>query len=750
MALDLQLEDGGASTAADVLGNAGAFAASQAGFAARPAQQALAAAIEEAIASRACLIAEAGTGIGKTYAYLVPALLSGRRVIISTGTKALQDQLFRRDLPRVCASLGLRPRSALLKGRGNYVCLYRLEQSWKEGGRHGQRADADLLAQLREFTARSRDGDLDGFAPMAQDNLALRLRVTSSRDNCLGGECPDFADCFVVKARRAAQDADVVVVNHHLLLADFALKQEGFGEILPGAATFVIDEAHQFPETAAQFLGTALSDSMLREWAADLLVECGEVTGALALVRNGLDELEARLRRLRLAMDSLPQRAGAEQVLDHAQASEHLAGIDTGLTGLAAVLSGLAGSSPGMDNLGDRLLDLRKRLRLWCDERGAIDDLDGAPDSRSSPTSPTSPSPDRESGHDHAGYGPADHEAHQPARPPAIDRPRLDIANGIRWYELSQRGFRLVLTPLSVAEPLAQFRQQSRAAWIHTSATLAVAGDFSLFQRRLGLLPAPLPSAAAPWQDLVDADFEDAEPSLVAAADSANQPPLRTLNLDSPFDYARQALLYLPAELPEPNSPQWLDAISAELARLVTLSGGRALLLFTSHRVLQHVARVLPRHSDYPLFVQGRAGKHQLLEDFRKAGNGILLGAASFWEGVDVPGPALSLVAIDKLPFAAPDDPVLTARMAAIRAEGGDPFNHWQLPQAALMLKQGVGRLIRSVEDRGVVAVLDRRLHSRGYGRRLLAALPPMRRSQRLADVADFFQEEGQSEPAAG
>lgn len=738
MAVDLQPAGDDAGDAASVLGAQGAFAASVPGFAARPAQQRLAAAIEQAIAERGCLIAEAGTGIGKTYAYLVPALLSGRRVIISTGTKALQDQLFRRDLPRVCASLGLHPRAALLKGRGNYVCRYRLEQSWKDGGRHGQRADAALLAQLREFAAGSRDGDLDNFAPLAQDNPGLRLRVTSSRDNCLGGECPDYGDCFVVKARRAAQDADVVVVNHHLLLADFALKQEGFGEILPGAATFIIDEAHQFPETAAQFLGAAFSDGMVREWAADLLSECGQVSGALALVRQGLDELDAGLQRLRLSLEGLPQRGGADLVFDRDSALDNLVGLARCLADLAAVLSGLAGSSPGMDHLGERLHGLRLRLQRWGGAdagfpQEVVDDGRTLSAARETPGAPQAQA--------------------APGAGPGLDGAHADAGQGaeIRWYELSQRGFRLVLTPLSVAAPLAQFREQSRAAWIHTSATLAVAGDFSLFQRRLGLLPVALPVAGdGPWPDAADGLADGACPGAGAGATpDADPPPLRTLDLDSPFDYRRQALLYLPAGLPEPGQRHWLDAMAAELGRLVALSGGRALLLFTSHRVLNHVAQVLPRHADYPLFVQGRAGKHQLLEDFRSAGNGILLGAASFWEGVDVPGPALSLVAIDRLPFAAPDDPVLTARMAAIRAEGGDPFNQWQLPQAALMLKQGVGRLIRSVDDRGVVAVLDPRLHGRGYGRRLLAALPPMRRSHELADVAAFFREIDAGEEAA-
>jgi ATP-dependent DNA helicase DinG len=629
------------------LGSDGAFAEKVAGFSVRHGQQALAAAIELAIAERGILVAEAGTGTGKTYAYLVPALLSGKRVIVSTGTKALQDQLYLRDLPRVCATLGVRPRTALLKGRANYVCLYRLDQTWREG-RYVRREDADVIGRLREFAGRSRDGDLDAFPPLAED-APLKIRVTSSRDNCLGGDCPMFADCFVVKARRAAQEADVVVVNHHLLLADFALKQEGFGEILPGAGAFIIDEAHQFPETAAQFLGAAITDHMLRELAGDMLAECGQVSGSLALMRAPLDALEAAIRSLRLAFEGLPARGSADSLVERDAVQAALANLDRALGDVGAVLSGLAGSSPGMDTLAERLEEQRLRLSRWRMESAdeSIDD--------------------------------------------------------IRWYEMSMRGFRLTLTPLSVAGPLAQFRSQSRAAWIHTSATLAVGKDFDLFLRRTGL--------------------GDSE----------------TVSLDSPFDYVSQSLLYLPRGLPEPNHPAYMAAMVDVLTELISASRGRALLLFTSHRALRYAAQALPERLDFPFFVQGTAGKHRLLEDFRASGNGVLLGAASFWEGVDVPGEALSLVAIDRLPFAPPDDPVMTARMAAMRAEGGDPFNDWQLPQAALMLKQGVGRLIRSPDDRGVVALLDPRARSKSYGRRILAALPPMPHCDDIDEVRAFF-----------
>lgn len=658
-------EDAGA--AAHVLGPAGQFARKVEGFRVRSGQLDLAQAIEQAIEGREALVAEAGTGTGKTYAYLVPALLSGHRVIVSTGTKALQDQLYQRDLPRVCRTLGLRPRTALLKGRGNYVCLYRLDQTWREG-RFARREDAEVIQHLREFAASSGDGDLDVFPELAED-AGLRARVTSSRDNCLGGECPLYADCFVVRARRAAQDADVVVVNHHLLLADFALKQEGFGEILPGAGAFVLDEAHQFPETAAQFLGASLSDYMLREIAADLMRECGDVSGALGVVRAPLDALDATIKQLRLAFEGQPSRGAAGSLAGQEAIIAALASLERALDDLAAVLAGLAGSSSGMDTLAERVHDAITRLRRWRR------DLDGN----------------------------GDDDAHPPSQAQDGEPGQVDEDEAIRWYELSQRGFRFSLTPLNVAGPLAQFRAQSRAAWIHTSATLAVAGDFDLFRRRMGLPDAPV------------------------------------LALESPFDYSQQSLLYLPRGLPEPNHSAWQGAMFDHVVELLRASGGRALLLFTSHRALRFVAQALPEEVDFPLFVQGTAGKHRLLEQFRESGNGVLLGAASFWEGVDVPGEALSLVVIDRLPFAPPDDPVLSARMAAIRNEGGDPFNDWQVPQAALALKQGVGRLIRSQDDRGVVALLDPRARGKSYGRRILAALPPMPVTDDAERVRAFF-----------
>lgn len=650
------------SPAAQALGPDGAFATQVEGFRVREGQLRLARAIEAAFEAGDVLVAEAGTGTGKTYAYLVPALLSGRRVIVSTGTKALQDQLFKRDLPRVCRTLGVRPRIALLKGRANYLCLYRLELTLKEGTT-ARREDWKVLERLQAFAHQSRDGDLDVFPELTED-AGLRARVTSTRDNCLGGECPRFADCFVMKARRAAQEADVVVVNHHLLLADFALKQEGFGEILPGAGAFVLDEAHQFPETAAQFLGASLSDHMLREIATDLKRECAQVTGALAVLRAPLDALEQAIRVVRLAFDGQPVRGGVETLRGQDALADALGGLQRALGDLAAVLDGLAGSSPGMENLAGRVQEARRRLRRWC--HGLDEQMDAA----------------------------------------AQEEDDLEVAaddDAVRWYELSQRGFRLSLTPLSVAGPLAQFRAQSRAAWIHTSATLAVAGDFGLYCRRMGL------------------------------------PEARVLAVESPFDHTAQALLYLPRRLPEPNHPAWQDAMLEEVVALLHASRGRALLLFTSHRALRFVADQLPARVHWPLFVQGSAGKHHLLEQFRAAGNGVLLGAASFWEGVDVPGEALSLVVIDRLPFTPPDDPVLSARTAAIRAEGGDPFNDWQVPQAALALKQGVGRLIRSQDDRGVVALLDPRARTRGYGRRILGALPPMPVTDGIARVRAFF-----------
>ena len=630
--------------AAELLGPEGPFAREIPGFAPRVSQQAMAAAVEEAIADRQVLIAEAGTGTGKTFAYLVPALTSGKRVIVSTGTKTLQDQLFHRDLPQVRHVLGARVSAALLKGRANYLCLHRLEQARHEG-RYPSREQAAQLQVIHAWSARTRAGDRAELAEVPEDS-PLWPRVTSTTENCLGAECPLFNDCFVVKARRAAQEANLVVVNHHLLFADLAIKQEGFGEILPGAHAFILDEAHQIPELAGQFFSTSLSARQLGELASDTLAECAGVAGALALLQGPADALNLAVKRVRLALDRFPAKGAMTQVERDAEVERELAGLGDALAVLADALSRHAERSRGLASVHERAEMHAARLAQICD---------------------------------------------------AADR------DAVHWYELSAHGFAFHATPLDLSQPLRELRAQSHAAWIFTSATLSVAGRFEHFARQLGI------------EDPV------------------------TLSLESPFAYERQALAYLPQGLPDPATPDYVDRVVDAVLPVLEASHGRAFLLFTSHRALRRAAEILPQRTTFPLFVQGTAPRHRLLTDFRASGNGVLLGAASFWEGVDVAGEALSVVVIDKLPFAAPDDPVLVARLDALREAGANPFTDWQIPAAVIALKQGAGRLIRDVHDRGVLVLCDPRLTTRNYGKLFLASLPPLRRTMALADVQRFF-----------
>ena len=670
------------------LSEGGDLATRIAAFAPRPAQQDLAAAIATTFEAGEVLVAEAGTGTGKTFAYLVPALLSGLKTIVSTGTRALQDQLYHRDLPRVRDALGTGLKTALLKGRANYLCHYRMRQA--QGGalappavRVGVAARApyseprftsrEQVAQFQRIVAwsgRTKMGDLAELEALPEDSPLIPL-VTSTADNCLGGECPFFADCFVVAARARAQAADLVVVNHHLLLADLALKQEGFGEILPGAQAFVVDEAHQLPDLAAQFFGESVSARPLVELARDAIAECKDVPAALAAVQQPARGVEHAVRALRAAMDVLPIRGTRSRALDAEGVEAAFDALETALHELRTVLEPYRQAAPGLDSAALRAADALVRASRWREQPDAMacDDDDGAD---------------------------ADAELD------ATDAlPRADAA-GVHWYELTPRGFRLARTPLDVAGPLTRHREASRAAWVFTSATLAVDGHFDHYARKLGLVDPP------------------------------------TLLAPSPFDWQRQALRLLPRGLPDPSSRDYTACMVEAIRPVLEASSGRAFVLFASHRALREAAQLL-RDGPWPLFVQGDAPRALLLERFRASGHGVLLGAASFREGVDVAGDALSVVVIDKLPFAAPDDPVFEARLEAIRRAGGNPFRDEQLPQAVIALKQGAGRLIRTESDRGVLVLCDPRLTQKSYGRVFLDSLPGMPITRDIADVQAFF-----------
>ena len=649
-----------AAASREALSEGGALASQLEGFAPRAAQLRLTEAIADAFDAREVLLAEAGTGTGKTFAYLVPTLLSGMKTIISTGTRALQDQLYHRDLPRVRKALGAGHKSALLKGRANYLCKYRLEQA-KGEPRFTSREQIAQFQRIVAWGGRTQAGDMAELDALPDDSPLLPL-VTSTADNCLGSECPFWEECFVVQARQRAQAADVVVVNHHLLLADLALKQEGFGEILPGAQAFVIDEAHQLPELAANFFGEGFGMRPLQELLRDCIAECKDVAGALASVQAPVRAAEQALRELRNAMEGLPPRGTRTRALEKPEVME---GFDTLLETLAQLrdtLVPLTEASPGFDSCAARNADTITRLSRWL-------------------------------GHEERSDAFAEQDASKKADP---------SDNDVFWYELSPRGFRCQRTPLDVSAPLREHREKSRAAWVFTSATLAVGGSFDHIGERLGLI----------------------DPN--------------TLLQPSPFDWPHQALCYLPQNLPDPNSYGFGKALIDTLMPVLRASNGRAFVLFASHRALREAADAL-KDSPWPLFVQGQMPRATLLQRFRESGNGVLLGTASFREGVDVVGDALSVVVIDKLPFAAPDDPVFEARLEAIRRSGGNPFRDEQLPQAVIALKQGVGRLIRSETDRGVLVLCDPRLTGKSYGKVFLDSLPPFSRTRDVRDVLAFF-----------
>lgn len=635
----------------DIFGAQGLLATTIPGFAVRSEQAAMAAQVAAAIAAGRTLVLEAGTGVGKTYAYLVPALLAGKRCIISTGTRSLQDQLFSRDLPAIGAALGRPVRVTMLKGRANYLCRYRLEAADTQATARGlRRGLAASLSKVRRWALQTRRGDIAELPSMSEAD-PIWPWVTSTRDNCLGAQCRDLQRCHVMAARREAQAADIVVVNHHLLVADLLLKEGGFGELLPGAEAVIVDEAHQLPEVAAQAFGFTFSARQLRDFARDLGTE---------LLRGAAFGSEQSLMQTleRLAQDGTEHLGNANEQLEAAawpaDFVEDLHDIQHHLQRFVTATAALADDA-ATESLRQRALDLSQRCAQLTQSAAA----------------------------------------EEPA--------------AVRWAQAARSGFVARYAPVDAATQLGELIVRQGGAWIFTSATLAVGEDFSHFKRRIGL-----PEATA-------------------------------RQYGSPFDFARQAMLLLPADLELPSSPRHTSQVIEIALPLMAASGGRAFLLFTSHRALGEAAELLRQRwaddAPFPLLVQGDAPRDVLLRRFRELGNAVLLGTGSFWEGVDVKGMALSLVVIDKLPFAVPDDPVLKARLAMIERRGGNPFFEEQVPQAVVALKQGVGRLIRDTADFGVVAVCDRRLVGRGYGQIFLKSLPPMRRTDRLEEACAFLAE---------
>lgn len=707
----------------DIFAGDGLIAQAVPSYRPRQAQLELAQAIEKAALDHTTLIAEAGTGTGKTWAYLVPAFLSGGKVLVSTGTRTLQDQLFRRDIPRLRKALALPVTVSLLKGRGNYVCHYHLDRLSGDDRALKSRAEVSQLRHIQVFTQQSRTGDRSDLAEVPED-ADIWNRVTSTRDNCLGQECPFVKDCFVIKARRQAQDADVVVVNHALFMADLALREEGITDLLPDVDLVVFDEAHQLPDIATRFLGSSVSSHQLLD-----LARATEAAG-LAYARESTNwseagkNIEQAARNLRLVaapIEKLPGRKATFLAIPNG------AEFDDALEALLAVLDkslqllGIVKEKhPDLDAAHKNCLDLRARLFRWSQPDrqgrnalrpglGGTGAEDGGDESDASDDG--LPQATKVGAGVHKGVGGANDDnaviADDVKPAPRSKRADDDNTPAVRWVEHSQHHMRLHSAPLSVARIFSRFRRPGQA-WVLTSATLSVNGDFGHFVRQLGLWDA----TTARW--------------------------------DSPFNYPEQGVLYVPKALPLPNSPVFNEKFVEVLLPLIQASRGGVLILCTTLRSVDRIADMLETHFedlgiDRLLLRQGESSRRVLLERFQQ-GRAVLVGSASFWEGIDVPGDALTLVAIDKLPFAPPDDPVLEARLNLCKAEGGNPFMEYQVPEAAITLKQGAGRLIRSESDWGVLVVGDTRIVEKPYGKLIWRGLPPFARTREPAQVLAFLK----------
>ncbi|HEC28024.1 MAG TPA: ATP-dependent DNA helicase [Gammaproteobacteria bacterium] len=630
----------------EVLGPSGPFEKKLEHFLPREQQLEMARAVQNALSSESTLVVEAGTGTGKTFAYLVPALMSGQKVIVSTGTKNLQDQLFHRDIPKVCEVLDLPARVALLKGRSNYLCKYRLDKVMMEG-RVRSRTQISHVQKIRQWSGRTDSGDIAEVKGVPEDSPVWSM-VTSNVDNCLGSECPSYNGCFVMESRRKAQEADLLVINHHLLFADMSLKEGGYGDLLPGANAFILDEAHTLPDVATQFFGLSLSGRQLHELCKDTRIEHLAAAGDMSDLSEACDHLEKAVNDFRLSLGEKPGRVAWRNIKNKNTISHALDELQVTLGRLCEWLEHAAVRSKGLES-------------CWRRNQEFVSKID------------------------------------------TVTQKEDD--NFIQWVDVHRRSFVFHLTPLDISSSFQTQMLAYPCAWVFTSATLAINNDFAHFTDRLGIEEC------------------------------------KTLQLDSPFDYADNAMLVAPEQMPDPNSDQYTETVIEYAIPLIEACKGRTFLLFTSHRALRQAEKLLDGRLDYPVYVQGDTPRDLLLESFRDDGNAVLLGTSSFWEGVDVRGSALSLVIIDKLPFASPGDPVLQARIELIKKNGRNAFFDFQLPNAVIVLKQGVGRLIRDVSDKGVMVICDPRLVSKSYGKVFLKSLPPMKRVVDTSKVKEFLEQ---------
>ena len=634
----------------NLLGADGPLATAINGFRVREQQIKMAETIDRAMRKKRNLIVEAGTGTGKTFAYLIPALMSDKKVVLSTGTRNLQDQLFLRDIPVLIDALKLSSRVALLKGRANYLCRHRMKKQL-HSGRFRDKEQIHQLHEIKDWSDRTRSGDIAELSDIAESAFIWPY-VTSTSDNCLGTDCDDFDGCHVFAARAEAQAADLVVVNHHLFCADMALKQDGINDLLPDCDVVIFDEAHQLPETATRFFGETVSGRQIRELCIDTEAEMQEdAKDESTNVTPLLDGLQRLSTRLHQTLNTLGDRAVWSQLENIDTAEELFQRLDIEFEKLEKRLKEMSVRSKGLEQCYDRCTDLRERFK----------------------------------------------------------RTRQSDENHVAWYETHRNNYIFNRSPLDISHIFANLFDSTKQTIIMTSATLTVERSFDFFQTRIGLEDA----VCRNWQ--------------------------------SPFDYTTHAMLYLPQGMPAPSDSAYIDSMLEKALPVIKAAQGRTMMLFTSHRALQQAAEKLEKDDQWNLLVQGKTSKRELVTRFQQDDNAILLGAASFWEGVDIPGPALSCVIIDRLPFASPGDPVLAARIEKIRKEGKEPFNEYQLPQAVISMIQGAGRLIRSESDRGVLMIADPRILNKPYGQKFLRSLPRMPISQSPDDICNFLQAESVS-----
>ena len=637
------------------LSSGGALNRADRGHAERAEQIEMALAVADAIEARSALVVEAGTGVGKTFAYLVPALLSGARTLLSTATKALQDQLFLRDLPRLRAALNVPITVAALKGRSSYLCLHRLELSRQAAG-VGDAFTARALARVDTWSHATVNGDLAELAGLDERSPVIPL-VSSTRENCLGSECPQWKPCHVNKARRDAMAADLVVVNHHLFFADMALRGSGVAELLPSVELVIFDEAHQLPDAGVQFLGTALGTSQVIDFARDVLAAGLQLAAGLAPWQDLASACDCSARDFRIALEGDGREARSQRRLRWSERAS-IPSFGQGLEQLAAACDA---ARAALDTVSEMAPDF---VRL----------------------------------------------AERAARLAALSRAFAEPADEgrIRWIELSAHQSRLVESPLDIREALAGQMASAAKAWIFTSATLGDDERLSWFSEAAGLGDA------------------------------------RVLRVGSPFDYAAHARVFAPRDFPKPNDPGHAVAVADLAARFAMALGGRTFVLTTTLRALQAISSRLAETFEasgrsIEVLVQGRGSKRELMQRFVQSSGAVLVGSQSFWEGIDVPGDALQCVVIDKLPFPPPNDPLVEARVQRLESEGRNAFADYFVAEAAVSLKQGAGRLIRSESDTGLLVVCDPRMASMGYGKRLFAALPPMPRLISEADAVDWL-----------